>query len=354
MFDSNHYVPILRWKRAEWVALRNLAENIRGQVTPLIELVPRNFFSRRGDTFQSRLSKIIDDISFNWGNSPIFLDLGLVESTLFNFRDTHPIEGLFAVAENAGLSLISVVEIDQTPGYRSAIARIVKRGRRGVCIRLLRRHLRHPDLPRELAHLISECDADFSEVDLLVDYKVIDNFCPRIIDLTRMLPDLNRFRTFTLTSGAFTKDLSGFEKNRQHTLPRLDWIAWRDQVGQTNLNRKPTFGDYTIQYAIYEEPPYHPNVSASIRYTFDEYWVIMRGEGPRNEDGPGYAQYAANAQLLCERPEFCGPAFSYGDWYIHQLGREIGPVGNPEMLLRAGINHHISYVVQQISNLPEA
>ena len=63
MFDSNHYVPILRWKRAEWIALRNLTENIRDQVTPLIELVPRNFFSYRGDIFESRLIKIINDIS---------------------------------------------------------------------------------------------------------------------------------------------------------------------------------------------------------------------------------------------------------------------------------------------------
>ena len=276
-----------------------------------------------------------------------------MESTLFNFREAHPIETLFTVAENAGLCLIPVVEIGQTPAYRSAIARIVKRGRRGVCIRLLRRDLGRSDLSKELAHLISEYDVHLDEVDLLVDYKVIDNFCPRIIDLTRMLPDLSRFRTFTLTSGAFTRNLSGFEKNRQHTLPRLDWVAWRHQVGQRNFNRKPTFGDYTIQYAIYEEPPYHPNVSASIRYTFDEYWVIMRGEGLLNEDGPGYAQYAANAQLLCERSEFCGPDFSYGDRYIHQLSQEIGPVGNPEVLLRAGINHHITFAVQQISNLPD-
>ena len=137
-------------------------------------------------------------------------------------------------------------------------------------------------------------------------------------------------------------------------LPRSDWITWRDQVRQKDLNRKPTFGDYTIQYAIFREPPRYPNVSASIRYTYDEYWVIMRGEGLHNEDGPGYAQYAANAQLLCERSEFCGAEFSYGDRYIHQLSQETGPIGTPEVLLRAGINHHIAFVVQQLSNSPDA
>jgi mannose-6-phosphate isomerase-like protein (cupin superfamily) len=40
------------------------------------------------------------------------------------------------------------------------------------------------------------------------------------------------------------------------------------------------------------------NISASIRYTTDDYWVIMRGEGLRNKGGAGYDQYPANAELL--------------------------------------------------------
>ena len=353
MFDSNHYVPVIRWKRAEWIALRNLTEAIRGQITPLIELVPRNFSRPRGEMFESRLLGIITDLSSNWGRSPFFLDLSLVQPMLLNFREAHPVEALFAEAENAGLYSIPVAGIEQTPVHRSAVGGVVRRGKRGVCLRLSRRDLGRPDLSRQLSNLTLEYDVELDEVDIVVDYKIIDSSCPRLIDLTRMLPDVSRFRTFTLASGAFTKDLSDFEKNRQHVLPRLDWITWRDQIRQRNLDRRPTFGDYTIQHAIYEEPPRRPNVSASIRYTSDEYWVIMRGEGLLNEDGPGYAQYAANAQLLCERPEFCGADFSYGDHYIYQLGNEVGPVGSPEVLLRAGINHHISYVVQQISNLPD-
>ncbi len=91
------------------------------------------------------------------------------------------------------------------------------------------------------------------------------------------------------------------------------------------------------------------NVSASIRYTTTDDWLVMRGEGLKNKNGPRHAQYAANAQLLVERKEFCGSDFSEGDAYIWRAahGENAGP-GNPEAWLRAGLNHHLTFVVRQI------
>ena len=42
VFDHRHYVPILRWKRAEWVALRHLKPEDRARITPLVEITPRS------------------------------------------------------------------------------------------------------------------------------------------------------------------------------------------------------------------------------------------------------------------------------------------------------------------------
>jgi hypothetical protein len=118
-----------------------------------------------------------------------------------------------------------------------------------------------------------------------------------------------------------------------------------------SLLRHATFGDYTIQNGAFLEPPSRPNISASIRYTTDENWVIMRGEGLRNKDGPGHDQYPANAELLCGRDEYCGEDFSYGDAYIRERYENPQKTGNPETWLRAGINHHVTFVVRQIARL---
>lgn len=43
MFDERHYAPVLRWKRGERGALRELSDGIKHRTTPLIELPPSLF-----------------------------------------------------------------------------------------------------------------------------------------------------------------------------------------------------------------------------------------------------------------------------------------------------------------------
>ena len=47
MFESKHFVPILRSKMAERLALRNLLPADRKRITPLIELTPASFKGRK-------------------------------------------------------------------------------------------------------------------------------------------------------------------------------------------------------------------------------------------------------------------------------------------------------------------
>lgn len=47
MFDHKHYIPVLRWKRAEWKALGDLASGDRDRVTPLLELTPLSFRAKK-------------------------------------------------------------------------------------------------------------------------------------------------------------------------------------------------------------------------------------------------------------------------------------------------------------------
>jgi hypothetical protein len=47
MYDHKHYVPVLRWKRAERIALKSMFEEDRVRLTPLIELTPRDFSEQR-------------------------------------------------------------------------------------------------------------------------------------------------------------------------------------------------------------------------------------------------------------------------------------------------------------------
>lgn len=172
-----------------------------------------------------------------------------------------------------------------------------------------------------------------------------------LINLESAIPTLNAWKTFTVASGAFPQDLQGFSIG-QHLLPRADWRVWlRHVTARPRTLRLPSYGDYTIQWGYFAEPPERANFSASIRYTSSDDWVIMRGEGVFHDGSPGFAQWPANAQMLCARPEFCGRDFSAGDRYIYQMANQSVDTGGAETWLRAGINHHITFAARQVANL---
>jgi hypothetical protein len=334
-FDHKHYVPVLRWKRAERVALRALTPQTSSQVTPLLELVP---------TVDNAPSKVSEEVLRSWGFSPFFLDLG-------NLPEMERADTLVSLSDGmrvSGLRPILVTGLDRESKYQTAVEQVTTTDRRGACIRLYPRNLVNSSLAADLSGLLTRLALRPDEVDLLVDYQLISDFAMPYTMLCSRIPYLSQWRTFTVMSGAFSQDLTEYQKNGQYIRYRDDWLFWQAQVA-SSLPRRPAYGDYSIQYALYIEPPEQANVSASIRYTTNDYWVIMRGEGLFNEGSPGNAQYAAHAKLLCEREEFCGRAFSYGDRYIDRLNLGIEGPGNPETLLRAGVNHHVTFVADQLS-----
>lgn len=354
MFDHKQYVPILRWKRAEWVALGGLASDVRNHLTPLVEPTPRSFQARTnkpapdpGDV----LTKNAVDLQQHWGEAPFFADTWHLDSALRVGNSTHPFEFLAEQARIRGLALIPVTGLNRAPRYQSAVASIVAADARGACIRIHPADIQSADFEERLIELLNTLGVGMPEADLLLDYQVWQQGAPTIALLSSAIPTIDRWRTFTVASGAFPRDLTGFTVG-QHALPRFDWMGWRTQISNGPIpQRLPAFGDYTIQHALFAEPPERANFSASIRYTSDDHWVIMRGESVFQDNGPGYDQWPANAQLLCARNEYCGPSFSSGDQYIFQMGAQTLHTGNPETWLRAGINHHITFAVRQIASL---
>ena len=206
-------------------------------------------------------------------------------------------------------------------------------------------------LNKDLMQLLSNLGISAQEADILVDLKVTTDASIKLRDICGRLPSLLAWRTFTVASGAFPEDLVDLAKNQQHKLMREDWLSWSSQnKRRPTLPRRPSFGDYTIQFPHYKKPVDFANPSASIRYTSESYWVIMRGEQLHGADSPGHAQYWANARLLCNREEFCGADYSKGDEYIYDKSQPTKNPGTPQTWLRAGINHHLTFVINQIAS----
>jgi len=355
MFGHRHYVPILRWKRAERIALRRLREGDRRIITPLLELIPRDFGPNSKNVTpatENVLTKIAAEIEKDWGTTPIFVDPRLLSPMPPLSTGVHALLFLATEAQARGLAIVPVSGLGRDPAYQAAIGAIASSQGRGLCLRIHPSELSAPDFSARVDKLLRIFGIQEPHVDFCLDCQGHVPSQAELMRLESLIPSLREWRTFIVASGAFPQDLQGFSIG-QHLLHRADWTLWRDHVvPPPRATRLPAFADYTIQWGYFAEPPDRANFSASIRYTAPENWVIMRGEGVFHDGSPGFAQWPANAQLLCARPEFCGPNFSEGDRYIYEMANQGVRTGGAESWLRAGINHHLTFVARQLANLP--
>jgi len=328
-------------------------------MTPLIEVNPRALAAEEAADpaiVDKRCSRVAAEILGDWGEGRVFLDLGLVAPGVRAAGDAHPLTKIFLEGRTLFPSFVPVTGLGRDAAYQDAVRSVVAADGLGLCLRLRAGELERSELPAVIDRLFAGFGLDYEEVDVLVDYGVVGDAPPNLAAACESLPSLRRWRTFTVVGGAFPENLTGMRVG-EHVLPRLDWRAWRDQVtAHPPLPRLPAFGDYTVQHPVFREPGFGLNFSASIRYTAEDDFVVMRGEGVRNDDGPGYSQWPANAMMLCERPEFRGEGFSAGDRYIKEMSAEVerngsGRTGGPGTWLQAAFNHHLTLTVRQISSL---
>ena len=348
------YVPILRWKRAEQKALERVDDAERSLIKPLLEFTPRDYRAKKSrphPTVTNVALSHIDTIEKVWGGRPAFVDYELLPSRLRSKGGAHPLRELARLGENREVSLIPVATLRMQPHEYLVVREAERRMGQGVGIRLKRRDLIADDLPDRVKRTMGAVGVSRATTDLLMDYEVTSRGAPAIASILTTLGSPQMWRSTVAISGAFPKDLTGFSPG-EHLHHRADLAWWRSQISK-GIAPTDAFGDYTIQYPLFSEPPEFANFSASIRYTTDDHWVVMRGEGVFNDDGPGFAQWPANAQLLCDRHEYCGPSFSYGDRYISEMSRQQTKTGNAETWLRAGLNHHLVFTTRQLANLFE-
>jgi Beta protein len=357
MFTHRHYMPILRWNRAERAALHDVREHHRSWMTPLIEIPPAAF-RLTGEGADGRvvpeLRHAAKTVGHAWAQRPAFLDMRQLPAHLRSPSGRHPISVFWEAADEMGLQVIPVASPTTAPSFLTAVAAVVHgHPDRGFCLRLPLEDLTEPQFDSQVDHLLDCLGAVPQHTDLVIDYGVFSDSQLGVQDALARIPALLSWRTVTVACGAFPKDLQALRPGR-HYLWRDEWHRWLENICNPKLERLPAFADYTVQYGQFTEPRKNSNPSASIRYTADDYTVVMRGEGLKNKNGPGHKQYRGNAILLCEQKEFAGQAFSGGDNYIWQVSSSLTSTpGCPETWIRAAINHHITHVTTDIEHLDD-
>lgn len=361
MLNSKYYIPILKWKRAEQNALKTLTKERKKYITPLIQFVmpkakPNEQFEETVTRFEKQLLEIPNKIINVWGTTAVFVDVSLLFTTSLKVKS---LKTIVQKGNKLGGTFIPVIHLHDEDDIKEKAFFLARQNNRGLCIRLVcPDFLNQNKLNQDIARLLLSSKLKEKDIDLLVDIKETNGGKEKYIkylNLSQNILNIKKWRTFILAASSFPEDLTKCWIDEENLLPRIEWKCFKDCLTSSNLQRKPIFADYTIQHPVYKEATQFFHPSSSIKYTLANHWLILKGKKQE------FGMYLASAAELVKDKRFYGENFSDGDKYIVKRAKhyssyiknpEIKGTGSAETWLRAGINHHLELVVNQIANLP--
>lgn len=354
------YVPILKGKEGEFGALEVLPSAAKDSLRPLIEIPDVPIDHSTGAPRKSvddHLSRLIHRLTDCWLGRDAYIDLPFVkEGSLL--EDRRPaLEALLADCASKGTVLTPVVGLAKDPWYVLQAAAHARKHDTGLCLRLRSADFdEEHDTAEQVRALVERCKLDRDVVDLLLDLGELES---RKTDLNRNLlvargllsqiPTPNDWRRLIVGATTFPPDLSEVAASTTEELPRGEWMLWEAlQRRPERLPRRDViYADYAISHpAPMDIDPRKMRMSASIRYTTDQDWLVVKG---RNVRTYGFEQYFELCETLVGHEAYYGREFSWGDRYIAQCAdRSLGP-GNATTWRKVGTNHHITVVQDQLS-----
>lgn len=367
-FDHTHYVPILKAKAGELDALAKSSQ-VRDSFTPLIEIPPipldypdgseepipaKTIDAHVGDV-ASKIAKALE------GELPIFLDGFYTEEETLE-DGSEPIEAVYTILREAGVTFIPVLGLDSVSEYAAAVKKAIATDGNGGCIRVRETDLEGPgDIEKQINSLVKYLGSSPKKLHLLLDFGTQVPSKTALPYQIAALPALNDWLSLTVASTSIPIDLSEVPKNSIGTFERKEWRAWNYlRISSDKLVRLPTFGDYTVNHPqLTEIDPRVMMMSPNIRYTGKTSFIVAKGQAiPRKKKRTSENahllpadQYPKLAQAVMAQDDWMGPKFSPGDLFIKQCS-EKKCTGNATNWRSVGTSHHLASVVHQLANLP--
>jgi hypothetical protein len=355
---SEHYVPCLRWKQGEYQALLHLSPGTKDSLTPLIEVpeIGFDFETRReSKSVDEHLSAFAKRLKAKWGGRHCFVDMHVIELSKRMETGQLPFAFVFDELGSQGALATPVIDLKQDSECRNAIRAIAALGRRGVCVRIGIEEAAKSNIVALLETLIQQCDAGVDQCDFILDvgapnFEPIEGFAGLLETLIGRLPHLNKWRSFALIGTSFPGSMAEVRLGPS-THPRNEWRLYKLLVSRLKASgvRIPTFGDYGISYPeVLSIDWRHVKPYASVRYTIDDRWLIVKGPNVRDH---GFGQYRELCRAVVKSGYYSGQTFSSGDEYIHECALGSASTGTLTTWRWVGTNHHLEKVVRDVASL---
>jgi predicted ABC-type ATPase len=336
------YLPILKWKQGERLALKNLSFVQWGKIIPLIEL-PAIVAAPNGDSLRAALPAYLAKIAKEFKASipddkPLVIDSRYVSpgypnqsrllGVICHWLVKNTKRQVFPVLTQA-IATSGPVELAKLQGFDEYLFRILT-------------PVIDSQQIKPLVSLLTAAKIEKNQLHLVVDQYSIVNEDPKV-RFTMVRPYIDaaiasKCASTTLAGGSFPLNLIGIKQGTSD-LPRVEWAIWK-ALRKIATYDAVRYGDYTVTNPapVPEMDPKMLNPSVAIRYATDNSFRLFKAGGFKNGK-PN--QYQSLCKFLLSDAAYSGATFSFGDeCYDKAASAKLGN-GNPSSWRKDATNHHL-------------
>jgi hypothetical protein len=349
------YVPIVKGKLNDVVAVGKLSRRVRENVKPLVEAMPINPAKPAVDVHVHALCQYIRK---HVPLGDLFVDFyGLMPDACVPDGTNATLYG-YQLLKGLGRYVTPVYGLERNDDLWASMRSVVAGFGQGFAFRLRRDDLADDLIEETWASILersSQLGLRESEVDIILDFASLS-----LLDLTEVKemaisflfgnPRVRHYRSIVVASSSALRTVSDIGKDDMAEVVRGELHLWSDLWNDLPDEVRPVYGDYGIVHPDFSDVGPNNNVNAKIRYTAGDKLLYFRGHGLK-VPVKDYGQYRDLARKVRADPRYRNYTFSVGDAYLNDCANGRGTPGSPSTWVTADMNHHITYVAQQIDRL---
>ncbi|MBW5420974.1 hypothetical protein GKQ77_05225 [Streptomyces sp. BG9H] len=341
------YVPILKGKAGEFLALGHASAEVQAQLRPVMEIVPDLELRDLLETFCEHAMENVPD------GMVLTVDCGALPPDRVLKGDVGgPIARVGESLGLRGVAMSPVFRCSDTDEVLAEVARVAAAHRNGACLRISSAADLRESIPtgEQIGDLLRVVRLAPEQVDLLVDAGPVHSDRTREV-LAEATRDTLRslscwpWRRLCVAAGAFPVNLTGFPRGRATPVTRQDARLW-EKVVENWSGPQPDFGDFGVTYPRIL-PKSRGTPDPNMRYTTAVEWQVF--VYPRVRQGND--DFFCLSEDLVNSPYWpvTGAATSWGDARLEDCAqRKRQKAGGGTEWRAWATSHHLAVVTSQL------
>jgi len=347
------YVPALKWRQGEYLALEGLNSELKKSICPLLLVPPIEW-----DFEEKKLKKSTHDhierfperLCLKWGLEKTFIHL---DNSLYSGKmndGSHPLKFIFENLVHKKSKAVPAITLEQVQNHLTDIKNLYELDILEICIILKQTDLAKGDVDKSISSLQKELGIDNSQIHLLINlenpesFEPYEGFSKAIAIQCKKLKSLKSYASFSILSTSLkVKEV----KKPGGEVRRHEWHLYKHLVIALETIRIPSFGDFTIESPEFIATDMRLlNPGGKIVYCLENTWLIPKGGSFRADT----SQMKDHCAFIVNSGFFSGPTFSIGDKRIFETHNGLEGTGNLSVWKKVAVSHHLTLVTKQIAS----